>query len=110
LPLISTLHFPIISFFNGDSCLYPQSLETVLQNINKLNRSLEEVISVGNEFSPVEALWSQFENVMAKDPDTAGDVRKEGDGEEGEGEGETEAGRDQTEVDEEEDVTEAVEK
>jgi hypothetical protein len=45
---------------------------------------------------------------MAKDPDTAGDVRKEGDGEEGEGE--TEAGRDQTEVDEEEDVTETVEK
>jgi DASH complex subunit DAD1 len=24
---------------------------------------------VGNEFSSVEALWSQFENVMAKDPD-----------------------------------------
>ncbi|KAF2473846.1 DASH complex subunit Dad1 [Lindgomyces ingoldianus] len=44
-----------------------QSLEHVLQNINKLNRSLEEVIAVGNEFSPVEALWSQFENVMAKD-------------------------------------------
>ncbi|KAF2703215.1 hypothetical protein K504DRAFT_356610, partial [Pleomassaria siparia CBS 279.74] len=44
------------------------SLEKVLQNLNKLNRSLEEVIGVGNEFSPVEALWSQFENVMAKDP------------------------------------------
>ena len=24
---------------------------------------------MGNEFSSVEALWSQFENVMAKDPD-----------------------------------------
>jgi hypothetical protein len=24
---------------------------------------------VGNEFSSVEALWSSFENVMAKDPD-----------------------------------------
>jgi DASH complex subunit DAD1 len=24
---------------------------------------------VGNEFSSVEALWSQFENVMVKDPD-----------------------------------------
>lgn len=45
-----------------------QSLETVLQNINKLNRSLEEVTQVGNEFTPVEALWSHFENVMAKDP------------------------------------------
>lgn len=28
-------------------------------------------IQVGNEFSAVEALWSQFENVMAKDPDAA---------------------------------------
>ncbi|KAF2458971.1 DASH complex subunit Dad1, partial [Lineolata rhizophorae] len=43
------------------------SLEHVLQNINKLNRSLEGVIAVGNEFSSVEALWSQFENVMARD-------------------------------------------
>ncbi|PHH89244.1 hypothetical protein CDD83_6435 [Cordyceps sp. RAO-2017] len=43
------------------------SLEHVLANINKLNRSLEAVITVGNEFSSVEALWSQFENVMAKD-------------------------------------------
>lgn len=24
---------------------------------------------VGNEFGSIEALWSQFENVMAKDPD-----------------------------------------
>ena len=63
-------------------------MEKVLQNINKLNRSLEGVIAVrrnligpsrrpkcshvrplqvGNEFSQVEGLWSQFENVMAKD-------------------------------------------
>lgn len=39
----------------------------VLQNINKLNRSLEEVTQVGSEFAPVESLWSHFENVMAKD-------------------------------------------
>ncbi|KAI1852189.1 hypothetical protein JX265_013042 [Neoarthrinium moseri] len=45
------------------------SFEHVLANINKLNRSLEAVIAVGNEFSSVEALWSQFENVMAKDPE-----------------------------------------
>lgn len=45
-----------------------QSLELVLQNINKLNRSLEEVTQVGAEFAPVESLWSHFENVMAKDP------------------------------------------
>ncbi|KAK9778125.1 putative DASH complex subunit Dad1-domain-containing protein [Seiridium cardinale] len=43
------------------------SFEHVLANINKLNRNLEAVIAVGNEFSSVEALWSQFENVMAKD-------------------------------------------
>ena len=38
-----------------------------MANINKLNRSLEAVTTVGNEFSAVEALWSQFESVMAKD-------------------------------------------
>ncbi|KXJ96383.1 DASH complex subunit Dad1-domain-containing protein [Microdochium bolleyi] len=47
------------------------SFEHVLANINKLNRSLEAVIAVGNEFSSVEALWSQFENVMAKEPEDA---------------------------------------
>ena len=63
----------------------------MLQNINKLNRSLEGVIAVrirmftakstfgladlgsiaqvGNEFGAVEALWSQFEGVMAQEPD-----------------------------------------
>ncbi|KAK0634670.1 putative DASH complex subunit DAD1 [Bombardia bombarda] len=45
------------------------SFEHVLANINKLNRSLEAVIAVGNEFSSVEALWSQFENVMGKEPE-----------------------------------------
>ncbi|KAF4983131.1 hypothetical protein FZEAL_1398 [Fusarium zealandicum] len=43
------------------------SFEHVLANINKLNRSLEAVVAVGNEFSSVEALWSQFENVMDKE-------------------------------------------
>lgn len=54
-----------------------QSFEHVLANINKLNRSLEAVIAVGNEFSSVEALWSQFENVMAKEEESkAGERRK----------------------------------
>lgn len=65
-------------------------MESVLQYINRLNRNLESIIAVrplvhpfdtkkegwlyadlffswvqvGNEFSSVEALWSQFENVM----------------------------------------------
>jgi len=47
---------------------------------------------VGNEFGAVEALWSQFEGVMAKDGEAdAKDGKEEageeeGEGEEGEGE------------------------
>ncbi|PKS10448.1 hypothetical protein jhhlp_002199, partial [Lomentospora prolificans] len=60
------------------------SFEQVLANINKLNRSLEAVITVGNEFSSVEALWSQFEGVMGgsrEEASRAGDdtTAKEGD-------------------------------
>ncbi|KAL9022468.1 MAG: hypothetical protein Q9185_000375 [Variospora sp. 1 TL-2023] len=54
-------------------------MEQVLHNINKLNRSLEGVIAVGNEFGAVEALWSQFENVMAKQPEQGEDGEAEGD-------------------------------
>jgi DASH complex subunit DAD1 len=53
-------------------------MEHVLANINKLNRSLEGVIAVGNEFGSVEALWSQFENVMAKDPDASDEAAERG--------------------------------
>ncbi|EEA28891.1 Dolichyl-diphosphooligosaccharide-protein glycosyltransferase subunit dad1 [Talaromyces marneffei ATCC 18224] len=42
-------------------------MESVLQYINRLNRNLESIIAVGNEFSSVEALWSQFENVMGSE-------------------------------------------
>lgn len=60
-----------------------QSLENVLQNMNKLNRSLEGVIAVGNEFGAVEALWSQFEGVMAQEPEEEGkEGETEGSGEE----------------------------
>ncbi|RPB07709.1 DASH complex subunit Dad1 [Morchella conica CCBAS932] len=56
------------------------SLEHVLMNMNVLNRSLEGVIAVGKEFESVEALWSQFENVMAKNPEeTKGAEEGEGD-------------------------------
>lgn len=41
-----------------------QALDTTLTQLNRLNRSLESVTAVGNEFSSVEALWSQFESVM----------------------------------------------
>ena len=43
------------------------SLNTALHNLNQLNRSLEEVVQVGNEFAPVEGLWSHFEGVMGKE-------------------------------------------
>jgi DASH complex subunit DAD1 len=44
-----------------------QALDSTLTHLNRLNRSLESVIGIGNEFSNVEALWSQFEGVMGKD-------------------------------------------
>ncbi|KAL9061084.1 MAG: hypothetical protein Q9162_000229 [Coniocarpon cinnabarinum] len=58
-----------------------ENLEQVLQNLNRLNRNLEGTIAVGNEFSTVEALWSHFEGVMAKEP-TPNNAEKptEGDG------------------------------
>ncbi|KUI53280.1 DASH complex subunit DAD1 [Cytospora mali] len=61
------------------------SFEHVLANINKLNRNLEAVIAVGNEFSSVEALWSTFENVMGKEEGEEGDGKdnKETEGQRG---------------------------
>ncbi|KAK8094936.1 DASH complex subunit Dad1-domain-containing protein [Apiospora hydei] len=56
-----------------------QNFEHVLANINKLNRSLEAVIAVGHEFSSVEALWSQFEGVMAKEPEQPATAANNGD-------------------------------
>ncbi|KAI5306771.1 hypothetical protein KEM56_007181 [Ascosphaera pollenicola] len=54
------------------------SLEGVLQNLNRLNRNLESVITVGNEFASVEALWSQFENVMGNAENASGENAEEG--------------------------------
>lgn len=53
-----------------------QALDTTLTHLNRLNRSLESIVAVGNEFSSVEALWSQVEGVMG-DRDTSS--KKEGD-------------------------------
>ncbi|KAL8693711.1 MAG: hypothetical protein Q9218_001512 [Villophora microphyllina] len=50
---------------------------------------MEGVIAVGNEFGAVEALWSQFENVMTKEPGEGEEERAEGsekDAEEGDSE------------------------
>ena len=59
-----------------------QSLNNALHNLNALNRSLEEVIQVGNEFAPVESLWSHFESVMG-DQGQEKETKREGDAEEG---------------------------
>ena len=75
-------------------------MENVLQNINKLNRSLEGVIAVGNEFGAVEALWSHFEDVMAKEGGKDGAGEEDGDGEaEAEGDGREDSGGDEGEGD-----------
>ncbi|KAL8705071.1 MAG: hypothetical protein Q9201_001797 [Fulgogasparrea decipioides] len=74
-------------------------MEQVLQNINKLNRSLEGVIAVGNEFGAVEALWSQFENVMTEDTGESDEAKPEGRGgadEDKVEEQETQAGREES--------------
>ncbi|OJD11332.1 hypothetical protein ACJ73_09563 [Blastomyces percursus] len=60
------------------------SLEQVLQNINRLNRNLESVITVGNEFSSVEALWSQFETVMGAGNNNSENENENEHGDEGE--------------------------
>ncbi|CAF9942288.1 hypothetical protein IMSHALPRED_003457 [Imshaugia aleurites] len=77
---------PKSSFFQQRDALVGEiavSLENVLQNMNKLNRSLEGVIAVGNEFGAVEALWSQFEGVMAQEAQEEGkEGSTEGSGEE----------------------------
>lgn len=51
----------------------------MLTQINALNRSLEGIIEIGNEFASVEALWSQFETVMGRTEEEAG-ANGEGDG------------------------------
>ncbi|ERF74277.1 hypothetical protein EPUS_01964 [Endocarpon pusillum Z07020] len=47
-----------------DLIAFKEDQKKVLQQLNTLNRNLEGIIAIGNEFSAVEALWSQFEGVM----------------------------------------------
>jgi DASH complex subunit DAD1 len=49
--------------------------------VNSLNRSLEGIIEIGNEFASVEALWSQFETVMGRNEDIEAVNECEGNGE-----------------------------
>ncbi len=99
-PLAS--HIPTLYTGHGSQLtrLPAQSFEHVLANMNKLNRGLEGVIAVGNEFSSVEALWSQFEAVTGKEVDAQ--AREDG-GDRGEEEAEEEGDQENSE---EEEVTE----
>jgi DASH complex subunit DAD1 len=62
-------------------------MDSVLTNLNRLNRSLEAIIAVGNEFGSVEALWSTFEGVMGNQNGGMGDAAGKREGEEDTGGG-----------------------
>ncbi|KAF3935101.1 hypothetical protein ABW19_dt0209472 [Dactylella cylindrospora] len=42
-----------------------KAFDQVLLNLNHLNRSLEGLADVGQEFSEIETLWSKFDGVMS---------------------------------------------
>jgi DASH complex subunit DAD1 len=81
-----------LCFFTRLTKMNKQSMDSVLTNLNRLNRSLEAVIAVGNEFGGVEALWSTFETYMGNtqtgagaDADSGRQAGSEGDEEASEG-------------------------
>ncbi len=46
-------------------------MDSVLTNLNRLNRAMEPILVIGNEFGSVEALWSTFEGVMGDGGNTS---------------------------------------
>ena len=44
----------------------PQSLETVIGNVNATNRRLEEQIAVGKGFDSIAELWGRFSALMTQ--------------------------------------------
>lgn len=42
-------------------------MESIITNMNQLNRNLESVISVGKEFESVSTLWRSFHDVIGED-------------------------------------------
>lgn len=46
--------------------------------MERTNMTLTAMRQVGNEFSQVEGLWSQFENVMANQPEAPKEDVREG--------------------------------
>ncbi|KAJ6259069.1 hypothetical protein Dda_5966 [Drechslerella dactyloides] len=49
-----------------------KAFDQVLLNLNHLNRSLEGLADVGQEFTDIEALWSKFDTVMSQPVKDAG--------------------------------------
>ena len=45
-------------------------MESIITNMNQLNRNLESVISVGKEFESVSTLWRSFHDVVGEDTTT----------------------------------------
>jgi DASH complex subunit DAD1 len=50
----------------------------LILNSDYLNTTLTSTRQVGHEFSQVEGLWSQFENVMANQPEAPKEDTREG--------------------------------
>jgi len=87
---------PAASYFQTQRALLlseiAQSMDSVLTNLNRLNRSLESIIAIGNEFGNVEALWSTFEGVMGDGASGQEEPREERQDEEDEGAEDDETG------------------
>ncbi|EWC48418.1 hypothetical protein DRE_02187 [Drechslerella stenobrocha 248] len=49
-----------------------KAFDQVLLNLNHLNRSLEGLADVGQEFTEIESLWSKFDTVMSQPVKDAG--------------------------------------
>ncbi|CDR37605.1 CYFA0S01e13146g1_1 [Cyberlindnera fabianii] len=58
------------------------SMESVLNNVNALNRSLEGAIAVGKEFDSVASLWANFYDGLAQQDQLRPQSEGDGDAEE----------------------------
>jgi DASH complex subunit DAD1 len=66
-------------------------MDSVLTNLNRLNRAMEPILVIGNEFSNVEALWSTFEGYMGDGANAREEDQTPEKGKKREGEGEEKA-------------------
>ena len=71
-----------------------KAMDSVLTNLNRLNRAMEPILVIGNDLSSVEALWSTFEGVMGDGAHANREERGENETktQESSGEGDADAG------------------